>query len=382
MTTKFRLPHYFAYRVQTQISELYVSTAIADLAIALVLLFEPIFLYATLGFSVPQVLLFFAAVYAFYIVLIPFGAKIVSRFGYAHGIFFSIPFQILYWFLLFGAKDNFALIYFAPIAFAIEKSLFWPSFHAIVARFARDEQRGREFSMLYAIVNIMQAAGPFIGGLVAEKFGIRTAFIVAGGVYFCSFIPLFASKEVFTPKIYQWRDTWDLFATYPLKFLGYMGFGEELLVLTVWPIFIYLIIKDFKATGAIVTTSTFIATILLLYIGKMADQYRKRLMIKIGSFLYVLVWLARFIVATPFGAFVIDTLSRTSKDLVFVPMSTVTYERAEATHILPYIVFFEQSLSVGKFLAAVLGVIIFALTGSFFALFAAAAVFSLLYMLI
>jgi hypothetical protein len=67
---------------------------------------------------------------------------------------------------------------------------------------------------------------------------------------------------------------------------------------------------------------------------------------------------------------------------VSIPLSTLTYERAEATDILPYVVFAEQSLAIAKFLAAVIGIIVFALTGSFIALFIAAGVFTLLYMFI
>jgi hypothetical protein len=63
-------------------------------------------------------------------------------------------------------------------------------------------------------------------------------------------------------------------------------------------------------------------------------------------------------------------------------MSTLTYERAESTHIMPYIVGFEQVLAVGKFLGAVIGIIVFVSTGSFAALFIVAAIFSLLYLLI
>src|SRR5260221_1469346 len=179
MTFKFRLPHYFSEQVSAQIGELYASTAIADLAIALVLLFEPIYLYTVLHFSIVQVLAFTGAVYAFYIIFIPFGAKFASRFGYYHSITASIPFQIIFWLLLFGAQTNIMLIFFAPVAYAIEKSFFWPAFHASVSRFARDEQRGREFSVLYAIVNLSNIAGPFVGGLIAEKYGVGAAFIVA-----------------------------------------------------------------------------------------------------------------------------------------------------------------------------------------------------------
>jgi hypothetical protein len=56
--------------------------------------------------------------------------------------------------------------------------------------------------------------------------------------------------------------------------------------------------------------------------------------------------------------------------------------RAEANHILPYVVFFEQSLAIGKLLACILGIILFSLTGSFVVLFILAGAFSLLYMLI
>jgi hypothetical protein len=46
------------------------------------------------------------------------------------------------------------------------------------------------------------------------------------------------------------------------------------------------------------------------------------------------------------------------------------------------VVFFEQALAIGKLLAALLGIVVFALTGSFMALFILAALFSLLYMFI
>lgn len=382
MTFKFRVPGYFNRAIHEEMGELYVSTAIADLAIALVLLFEPIYLYSVLGYSVQEVLLFFAAVYAIYVVALPFGAKIISRFGYSHGILFSIPFQIAYWFLLFGAKDVPTLIYFAPLALVIEKALFWPSFHAIVSRFANRGQIGREFSGLYAIISLMNIAGPLIGGLIAQRYGLGSAFIVASVIYLCSFIPLFWNKEIFTSKKYRFHDTWEMYKLYPMKFLGYFGFGEELLVLTVWPIFIYLVVKNYQDAGMVVTIATLVAMFLALYIGKITDRHSKIALIRSGSFIYALVWIARLIVSTSFGAFIVDALSRTSKDLVFIPMSAVTYERAESTDILPYIVGFEQSLAMGKFLAAVLGIIIFTMTGSFAALFIMAGVFSLLYMLI
>ncbi len=377
MLFHFHLPHFFAAKVRKEIEHLYASTAIGNLAQAMITLFEPIFLFTVIGLSVSEVLLFMAVVYAFYIVLIPLGAKIASKFGYAHSVFFSIPFQILFWFSLLGAEHNIWFLYLAPILYAIQKSLFWPAWHATLARFANGTQVAREFSMMYAIMNLMQILGPLIGGFLSMFLGVSSIFVIGSIIYLCSAVPLLMTQEIFVPHLYHYRDTWNLIKSYPARFIGYLGFGEELIVLTVWPIFIFLLIKNYQDTGLIVTVATLVATGLALLIGIYSDGHSKRKVLRIGNFFYLLSWLARIPVINGFGVLITDSLSRTSKSLVFIPMVSVTYERAESTHILPYIVGFEQMLSVGKFLAAVIGMIVFALTGSFIALFILAAIFSL-----
>lgn len=383
MVSKLRLPTYFNRKLSVQMEELFAAVAISDLGISIVMLFEPIFLYSVLNFSIPEVLGFFAAVYFFYILFIPLGARIVSIKGYYHGIFYSLPCTIIYWLSLFGAREYPQLIYVAPIFFAMEKALFWPAFHASVARFANDGQKGREFSVIYAIINFTRILGPWIGGMVGAKFGLQGTLLLASAVHFFSFIPLFLTKEVFVPKPYMYKWTWQMYKLYPRKFLGYLGFGEELLVVTVWPIFIYTIVQSVDGTGLLVTLSTLISTCLAVYVGRIVDKGSKTGLIKIGALFSAMIFGVRFLANSFLSVFAIDSLSRTAKDLVFIPLSTVTYERAESTHIMPYVVFFEQSLAIGKLLACVLGILLFIFTGgSFMALFLLAGVFSLIYMLV
>jgi MFS transporter, DHA1 family, multidrug resistance protein len=367
MSFKFRVPQYFANTIRREMGELYAALSIADMALAMVMLFEP---------------MFFAAVYAWYVFLIPLGAKFASRFGYKHALVASIPFKVLYWLFLFGAQDNITYIYFAPLLFALEKSFFWPAFHALIARFSNHNQVGREFSIVQTIFNITHAFGPFIGGLIAEYYGVRVSFAAAAALYCCTMVPLLFRREIFIPKIYKWRDTWEMYKQYPKKMFGYFGFAEELLVLTVWPIFIFITVTDYRSTGLLVTLTTLIATVVGLYIGKLTDNRSKTGIVRISAIVYSLVWVAQAAVRNVVGVLGTDIFSRTAKSGVFIPLSAVTYERAEATHIMPYVVFFEQSLALGKFLAAVIGIILFALTGSFAVLFLFAALAALLYMLI
>lgn len=382
MLFHFHLPHYFTSKIRPEIEHLYGAVAIGNLAQAIITLFEPIFLYHVVGLSIPEVLLFTAVTYALYALIIPIGGKISAKFGYAHAIFFSIPFQIFFWFLILGSENYLMLLVPAALSLAIQKSLYWPALHASLARFSRNKQRGREFSLMYAIMNLMQIIGPMIGGFLSAILGIESIFIICSIIYFCSAGPLFWSREVFVPKPYRYHDTWEMYKKYPAKFLGYFGFGEELLVLTIWPIFIYMIVTNYQDTGALVTVATLIATGLGLYIGFYTDRHSKDSLLKVGTLIYALTWIARVPVVSPFAAFITDALSRTTKSLVFIPASTLTYERAEETHIMPYIVGFEQALAVGKLVAALIGMAVFAATGSFVALFILASIFSLFYFLI
>jgi MFS family permease len=247
---------------------------------------------------------------------------------------------------------------------------------------------GREFGLVYAIISIANIAGPLVGGFLAARFGMAATFIVASIIYCCSIFPLFKAKEVFVPKVYRFKDTLQLYRDFPKKFLGYLGFGEELLVLTIWPIFIYIVVKDYENTGLLATVASFAAAILAIIIGKITDQYTKRVLIKLGAFFGSLVWLVRLVATSVWNILAIDTLSRSSKEMSFIPISTITYLRAEANHVVPYAVFFEQSLAIGKLLACILGIIIFSIfspisiAAGFMALFILGGCFSLLYMYI
>lgn len=382
MLLNFHLPQYFNRQVRKEIGELYAHSAIVNMASSMMLLFEPIFLYAVLGFTINQVLLFTAIVYSVYIVFIPWGGKMASLYGYKHAIAMSVPFQIIYWSILIASQQNATLAFVAAIFYGLAKSLYWPGFHSLMARYADRGQVGREFGVIYALISLTHIVGPFLAGWISQNFGFTASFLTVAILQGASLFPLFKARETFIPKEYFYKDTLELYKTYPKKFLGYLGFGEEMIVLNVWPIYIFIVVKNYEEAGLLATGASLIAALLALLVGKITDQYSKRVLIKLGAFFMALVWLVRYVATNVTNTFAVDALSRTSKEMAFIPLSTITYIRAEATHVVPYIVFFEQSLAIGKLLACLVGMVIFALTGSFMALFVLGALFSLLYMFI
>jgi hypothetical protein len=372
-------PGYLSHHLSREIKEIYWAKAISDFALAAVMLFEPIFLYSVLGFTLQQVVLFFVAVYGLYLVLLPLGAKVAASRGYEHSILFSSFFQVLYWALLFASQEIQFWIYLAPFALAVQKSLYWPAFHADMARFSSADQRGRENSGLYAMISAIFIIGPLAGGFILQEWGYAALFVLVTILTLLSNLPLFTTIEKFVPKKYNYSDTWAMFKVYPRQMLGYWGYGEELVQLTIWPIFIFLTVPDFFKLGTIISISTLIATLVMLYVGVLTDQRSKQLLIRIFSLFNALFWFIRPYMPGLNGIITTNTLGTISKNSLTVPVTALTYDHANETHIMPYVVFFEQNLIIGKLLMMLVILAVTVFTSSFVPLLLLAGAFSLLF---
>lgn len=378
------VPHYFSKHPTRGLVELYWSVGMMDFGLAAVVIFEPIFLFV-LGYSLSQIMLFYAAVYLLYILLLPLGGRIIGKIGYEHSIFYSQFFLIAYYIALFAISKYGFFIFVAPVFFAIQKSLYWPSYHADFAVFCQDKQRSREVGGKETISMAMYILGPIAGGFILEKAGFGILFLAASFLFVLSVIPLFRIKEIHDTADFQYKEVFKKMfdKEHRRNFLAYLGFGEELIVLTLWPIFIYTVIKDYLEIGSLVALATLATAILALYLGKICDTYKKESILKTGSFLYAISWITRGFMRNAWQIFSIDTLSRFSKEMLFVPLVAQTYENAKKMGPLEYAVFFEQSLAVGKFLTALLLFFILQyIVSSWILVFAIAGILTFLYTLL
>ena len=378
------IPHYFAKHPSRALVELYWAVGMNDLARASVSLFEPIYLY-TIGYSVRQVIFFYLLVYGGYVLLLPFLGKLVGRLGFEHSIFYSQFFQIGYYLTLFGISKFSFLFFVSPFVFSIQKCLYWPAYHADFAVFSSDEQRGREVGGVETLSMMMFIVGPFIGGAILEWTNFSVLFIVVAGLFILSALPLLRIKEVHDRAEFSYRDVFKqlIDPRHRRNFAAYLGFGEELIVLSLWPIFIYVVIKDYLDIGAIVALATLITSFIVLYLGRLTDKYKKEHIIRWGSIFYSLVWLLRTMASGTWHVFGLDTSSRIAKEILIVPLVATTYNNARKTGVLSYVVFYEQSIAITKFFTAALLLLILQFVGTpWTAIFIVAAVFSLLYMLL
>ena len=378
--------NFVAAKLSRQVSELFASNLIITLATAMVAIFEPIYLYVQ-GFSLVQILYFFLAVYVAYFLLVPLGAKFARNFGYEKAMYLASPFLIGYYAFLYLIPTGREFIYLAIAALVLQKVFYWPAYHADFARFGRSDERGREVGNLLLITSLVAIIAPLIGGLVVENWGWATLFVAVSILILASNLPMVTTPEKFQPKPFSYWHAYRRlgYAENRRNFFGFLGFGEELIVLVIWPVFIFTVLKDFLSVGSLVAVATLVTTLVLLYVGRMTDgdSSHRRSLLKIGSIFYSAAWWLRLLATGPLAVFLVDTLSRITKDVVVVPMMAMTYDHASETSVMKTVVFFEMSLVVGKILAILISLVALEfLPNSFAAMFVIAALMALLYSLV
>lgn len=378
------LPHYFSKHPSRSLVELYWSVGMNDLAKAAVSLFEPIYLY-TVGYSVRHIIFFYLMVYGGYTLLLPFLGKVVGQFGYERSIFISQFFLIAYYLTLFGTARFGVLFYISPFMFSLQKCFYWPAYHADFVIFSTDEQRGREIGGIETLAMMMFIVGPFIGGAILEWTNYSMLFVVTSGLFILSAVPLMRIKEIHDKCEYSYREVFRelIDIKHRRNFAAYVGFGEELIVLTLWPVFIYVVIKDYFRIGAVVALATLMTSFIVLFLGKLSDKYKKEHIVRWGSAVYSLVWCLRILATKAWHVFALDTSSRIAKEILIVPLVATTYNNAKKMGVLSYMVFYEQSIALTKMITAALLLIILSFVNTpWTPIFLVAAGFSLFYMLL
>lgn len=384
------IPSFFARRLSRQVRELWASTLIMDLALSMVSIFEPVFLYVLLSrIYAPQaclqlIALFYLAVYVPYLSVVPLGAKFAKRFGYEISIAVSSIFFIAFYFALFAANTSVWFLFPAVIAYVLQKAFYWPAFHANFARFGSTGEQGREISNLWALQSLIYIIGPLIGGVILEYFGFRVLFIVVSILTLASNLPMLITKEFFAAASFSYRGAWKrLFGKENRRhLLAQFGYGEEWIVLIIWPIFIFLVAKDYLGLGIISALSTLVATIVLIIFGKLTDKNDKESILKLGTVFYFFSWLLKLASRSALGVLLLDTYSRVAKNSVALPITASVYHDAHDSSVMGTIVFFEMSLVIGKILAILACLLLLAFFDpGFNAMFVLGAAFTLFYLL-
>jgi MFS family permease len=323
--------HYVLRREATQF---FTSIAIRYLALGMVLIFEPIYLYIYFDKSLSLTLLFFAAIHGLFALLVVYGGRMMTKIGLKHVMLLSNFFFFGYFLTLFFIYNSFLLISLAILLRAVGMSLFWPAFHTDFLRFSEKGYRGRAVGKMNIACSAPTIISPIIGGWLLASFGYPALFATVLVVLFASAIPLFLSKEVHVVYSDSYRAAWRRIfkkrnRNISLSFIAHSI--ESGVIIYIWPIFMSILAISYVHMGEITTASLIVGALFMIYMGRLSDRIINRVrFLNIGSALTSIAWILKFFVTTPFTALLTHIIYRISRITAGIPFQSFLYTKASS----------------------------------------------------
>lgn len=374
--------HYLNHALNREISALYFSSLIHGFAGGMLLLFTPLYFFK-LGWSVQDILLWYALCYIIYFLLSPLGAQITVKFGYVKTIAISTPFALIFYASIFFLTQYPILFWISSILFGVQKALYWIAYHSDFARFIDKKSAGEEVGFLRVLLSIVGIFSPAIGGFIVVYFGFPMLFVLSGILITLSVIPLMLAKEKWESGRILQKDIFKMFFLKKLRrdFIGILATGQDLAAQVIWPIWLFIIIPSYTDIGILTTITIFFTFILMLWIGKLSNNKHKSGLIKKGAGLLSLSWLAKMFAFTPMSIFFADSLYKISEEIFFIPYVSLIYTRAAKRKIIEYNAFWQGALGLGKASVAIIFWFLLFFTDNLAYTFLVSAIFAPLFIL-
>lgn len=314
----------------SELSELYISMTLKSLALSLVAIFIPVYLYE-LGFSVLHILLYFASYFVMRTVLDLVAGFLTARFGPRHILSYSYVVLLVFLGLLITMPVYDWPLELLAFAQAMFNSLFFVSYHVDFSKIHSVEKGGSELSWMNILVRLAATAGPFIGGLLATVYSISASLALAIFLVMFAILPLMSAETV------KRRQPLDLKQFQVRKnirtIISYAGMTISRQVsLIIWPLYIavFIFTDDIYAkVGLVTSVSIAVSLIVARLYGKLIDKRSGGKLLNASSWLGALVNVARPGIQSLSGVALINTTSELADTGIILSITKGFYDEAD-----------------------------------------------------
>lgn len=282
----FHHRHFWRHISFSELAELYVSIMLRVMALSLIGIFIPIYLYQ-LGHSLFDISIFYVILYSSRLIIDPLMQMAVIGWGAKHVIRMSYLLLIITLGLLILIEGVSIPLWLLSLALALATGAFYMPFHLEFSVLKSTKHEGRQLGWLWTLEKISGALGPLVGGTVATYFGIQYVLSAAIVLMVMATVPLFITKETIkTKRLHrlQLSDYWRYLKHLPAM----IGRSADLTVSSLfWPLFVGLFILErsnvYAGLGLIVTLSLIGAIIGANICGKLIDKNKGGSLLRYSS---------------------------------------------------------------------------------------------------
>ncbi|MFH1111791.1 MAG: MFS transporter [Patescibacteria group bacterium] len=346
---------------------LYSHSLIKRVAIAVVGIFEAIFIFEAFGQQLVPVLIYYLVIYALYLFLVPIGAHLISDIGYRRsmrvGIFFLGCWLAIFAGIAFGWFTP-QFLWAAAIAVAFYKTLYWLPYHVELAEFTNQKNRARYVSLIDSTVLVVGIILPIVSAFIVSQFGYASLMTVSLIVLCVSLIPLHFLPDVKESFSFgYWQTFKELFASARRRELfAYIAEGvEDIAAAVIWPVFIFLILQGkYLEIGYASSLIILVTALIKMIVGEFSDEYGPKKILKWGTFLTSIAWVVRIFIQTFNQIFLVGVFHNMAEATTKTAWNALWYQRSiDKGHFIDeYTALREMALNIGR-IATILLVIIF-----------------------
>ena len=310
------------------IVEYYIFKVFRTIGFALLTLFVPVFLYAEVGYSIFEIMMFFIINQIYFMIFVPFSGKFVEKIGLKHSMIIQFPGFIAFTYGLQFLSGNFIQdlwIIFVILAFrAILKIPFGTAENMFIARniAGKEQSSGKSLAVLKIVLIFAGLLAPLAGGIISYFWGFDSLFNFAIGIFILASIPLLFGKDQYyesdeTVKetlIFTWKDM--------SKYFHLAEIGKQAplsLLFIVWPIFIYIIVQNTMNLGILLSLSAGVAMTVSYFIGKFIDKHQPHALLRYGARISGFVFFLRGAFPSPILLAITDMLNNIITPVVDIP---------------------------------------------------------------
>ena len=344
----------------SELSELYVSMTLKSLALSLIAVFVPVYLYQ-LGFSVPEIALYYVGYFLFRILLNFISGELTARYGPKHILAYSYVFLLLFLAMLLTMPTYFWPLWALGFAHAAFNSLFFIPYHVDFSKVQDIKHTGKQLSTMNILIRSAAALGPFVGGAIASLYGIRATLTLAVILVIVAILPLMMTREIIKIRKRPNYRTFN-FLSQARNMLAYSSVAVERQVgLTVWPLFMAVVIftsdKVYADVGLVTSVSIATSLIMARVYGHLVDNHNGKYLLNTTSIFMTVVHIFRMAVNSFTGVLAINISTELAETGNIIALTKGYYGEADASEERVAYVTISESLIA--FVRAVFWLVVF-----------------------
>lgn len=331
-----------------KLNSIYLITSLDGLVNSLVGIFIPVYLL-TVGYDLQQVMLLFLYYAVFVFVGFCLTALLSQRIGLKKLLILRLPVFILYLYVLYNMQSpDISLVWIALLG-TVNVSFFWYPMHIWFARHSDGKNTGSNVGSLFAWPQVSALVAPIVGGVIATGFGFKALFGLSMLIEVLTVIPLMYLPEHFPKVSFDFIRLKQLVKKYPQYIRLELGENiREELDGIIWPIFVYLTLKNIMSVGAIASLMAVGGIMFTFIMGRFTDKISKHKLINYGLFLTLIVWAVRIFSKDPSFIYYSTLIAGLAGILILIPLNTMVYRFAKEEKPEEFIIFRELPISIGR----------------------------------